>query len=510
MGNADLPIRSRDGLLRLRIVPLHEAEPRPERRYVLYWMHQQRRLQRNLALQHAVHRCREHGRGLVILEDLLCEQRWNGDRHFAFAAEGMLEHRAQLEESAVRYVPAVARTRADLEDLLDRLVAEAVEVVTDDIPTYLVPGLNRDLATLGARHDCRVTAIDGNGLLPTRMLVEPTPTAAVFRGYLHKHAAAAWDGLPKPRPLDRFDLPAPRLPAGVRGHAADGTRWLGRFARSPDAALADLPIDHGPFRIEGEGGRKRGLRRLRRFVDTGLGLYEQRNQPSQPAASRLSAYLHWGHVGTADIADAVARSDDAWDPDRIPKRGGRREGFWPLALPAQLFFDELLTWREVCHHTAQLLPHSTEYRSLPPWARATLAKHAGDERESVYDLETLTAAATHEELWNAAQRQLVETGIIHNYMRMLWGKGVLAWTRSPEEAFEHLVELNNRWALDGRNANSYGGIMWCLGRYDRPWQERPVFGTVRFMSPAATRRKLDLTRYLEEFGDERQARLALA
>ena len=129
----------------------------------------------------------------------------------------------------------------------------------------------------------------------------------------------------------------------------------------------------------------------------------------------------------------------------------------------------------------------------------TLAIHADDPRPNLYSLDQLRAAETHDEIWNAAQRQLTQDGIIHNYLRMLWAKKVLEWSPSPKVAFDRLVELNNLYALDGRNPNSYAGFAWCFGRYDRPWQRRPIFGTIRFMSSDSTRRKLKLGDYLERW-----------
>jgi len=142
-----------------------------------------------------------------------------------------------------------------------------------------------------------------------------------------------------------------------------------------------------------------------------------------------------------------------------------------------------------------------QYESLPDWARETLEEHAGDRRPVLYEFDALDSASTHDELWNAAQRQLVREGRMHNYLRMLWGKKVLEWSPSPREAIQHLIELNNRYAIDGRNPNSYSGIFWVFGRYDRAWgPERPIYGKIRYMTSDNTRRKLKLDRYLRTYG----------
>jgi deoxyribodipyrimidine photo-lyase len=168
---------------------------------------------------------------------------------------------------------------------------------------------------------------------------------------------------------------------------------------------------------------------------------------------------------------------------------------------AEAFLDQLVTWRELGFHTCAHRADFGDYASLPEWATATLAKHERDPREHVYALEEFAAAATHDLLWNAAQRQLLREGVIHNYLRMLWGKKILEWTATPREALAVMIELNNRYAVDGRDPNSYAGIFWVLGRYDRPWgPERPVFGTVRYMSSENTARKHPVREYLRKYG----------
>ncbi|HSF40677.1 MAG TPA: deoxyribodipyrimidine photolyase, partial [Thermoanaerobaculia bacterium] len=174
--------------------------------------------------------------------------------------------------------------------------------------------------------------------------------------------------------------------------------------------------------------------------------------------------------------------------------------WWGMSAPAEKFLDEVITWREVGYNMASRREDFERYESLPEWAQATLAKHAKDRRPHLHTLEEFEAAATGDELWNAAQGQLVAEGRIHNYLRMLWGKKVLEWSASPREALEILIHLNNKYALDGRDPNSYSGIFWCLGRYDRPWApERPVFGTVRYMSSDSTRRKFKVGGYIERY-----------
>ena len=173
-----------------------------------------------------------------------------------------------------------------------------------------------------------------------------------------------------------------------------------------------------------------------------------------------------------------------------------------MSASTEAFIDQLVTWRELgqgyCHYEEDY----QSYESLPAWALETLEYHSTDRRPWLYSYEDFEAAATHDEIWNAAQRQLVEEGTLHNYLRMLWGKKILEWSAHPREALDTMIELNNRYALDGRDPNSWSGIMWVMGRFDRGWPERPVFGKVRSMSSDSTRRKVKLTEYLSRWGEQ--------
>jgi deoxyribodipyrimidine photo-lyase len=192
---------------------------------------------------------------------------------------------------------------------------------------------------------------------------------------------------------------------------------------------------------------------------------------------------------------------DDWSPAHIAdKATGSSSGWWGASDEVEAFLDELITWREVGYNMTWQRDDYDQYESLPDWAQKTLADHARDPREHIYSLDQFEAAATHDPLWNAAQMQLVREGRIHNYLRMVWGKKILQWSPRPEEALETMIELNNKYALDGRDPNSYSGIFWCLGRYDRAWgPERPIFGKVRYMSSANTARKVRVKTYIEDY-----------
>jgi deoxyribodipyrimidine photo-lyase len=250
------------------------------------------------------------------------------------------------------------------------------------------------------------------------------------------------------------------------------------------------------------GGHTAADAALDAFMADGLPSYAERhNDVAADVSSGLSPYLHFGHLSPHAVVQAVLERE-GWLGNLTRRPNGARDGWWGVTAPAEAFLDQIVTWRELGFNMCVTRPHEyDQYASLPAWARATLAAHAEDAREHLYTLAQFEAAETHDPLWNAAQRQLLQEGRIHNYVRMLWGKKILDWTASPEEALAVMVELNNKYALDGRDPNSYSGIFWILGRYDRPWgPDRPVFGTVRYMSSANTARKMRVHAYLQRYG----------
>lgn len=185
----------------------------------------------------------------------------------------------------------------------------------------------------------------------------------------------------------------------------------------------------------------------------------------------LSPQLHYGHLGIHEVVAAVLDRDDADE-----------------------FLEQAVIRRELSFNLCFYNPQYASLGALPDWAKRTLDKHRGDRRKPSYTYEELERAETHDDVWNLSQRQLLETGTIHNYLRMLWGKKIIEWSEIPEEAHAAMVRLHDVYALDGRDPNTHAGILWCFGKHDRPWApERPIFGSIRWMSSEQTRRKLRLS-----------------
>lgn len=456
----------------------------------------QRRLGWNFALDHALELAGSTGRPLLIFEAVRARYRWAAPRHHAPIVIGMREHAEQLAKSRVGYFPFVERQHGDGRGLMAALAERAAYVVTDDAPTFFTPSLLEHAASLPAP---RVDAVDSCGILPVRTPGRSFSAAYHFRRYLHRTLPEFLGEKPTPDPISGWDGPEfGELPTSVT------QRWVPTPVAKLDPSTLPL-LDNDVGVVPGIGGTGRGRARLRTFVEERLSRYaEDRNHPDLDVVSGLSPWLHYGHVSAHEVFAAVTEAEE-WTPLRLSDRpDGRRAGWWGMSPSAEAFLDQLITWRELGYGYATFEPEYTTYESLPEWAKDTLEAHADDPREHLYAFEEFDSARTHDELWNAAQRQLKGEGVIHNYLRMLWGKKILEWSADPREALATMIELNNRYGVDGRNPNSYSGIFWTMGRFDRGWPERPIFGKVRSMTSASTRRKVRLDGYLERWGSETQ------
>jgi deoxyribodipyrimidine photo-lyase len=484
-----------------RIRAVNAAPPRPARPLVVYWMHAQRRVGWNHALARAVELARELERPLLVAETIACDEPWASDRHHAFVLAGMAENQRRLARRPVTYHPLVGSKPGEVECFLRALAPLAAAVVTDDFPG----GPARAVDALGGALDVRLEAVDAATVFPFRLSGREFATAYLFRRQLQRHLAPWLARRPAADPLSGLRLlPAPALPRLL------ARRWPATSSRdlaAPGRLLAALPIDHA-VAPAGQGGSAAAEARLAAFLAGPVDAYlTDRDEPDLDGTSSLSPFLHHGHLAAEEVVAALL-DREGWTPGRLAGQArGARAGWWGLSPPAEAFLDQLVTWRELGFGWASFRPDFRELSSLPAWALATLRRHAADPRQPRYTRRRLEAAGTHDPLWNAAQRQLLEAGTIHNRLRMLWGKKILEWSRDAEEAHATLFALNDRWALDGRDPNSASGLLWCLGRHDRPWgPERPVFGTVRYMSSENAARKHRLSGYLSRFGPRQAGR----
>jgi deoxyribodipyrimidine photo-lyase len=449
---------------RLRV--LKAAPVRPEARYVLYWAQMNRRADSNHALAWAVERANELKLPVLFYEGLTCSYPEANDRLHTFILEGVEETARRCRARGIGYCFYLRRRCSDPNDILYRLAADAALVVTDDYPTFVAARHN---ASVPSKVPVAVHAIDSSCIVPMNLLAKREYAAYTIRPKIHRLLAEHLQPCPEPRPAREWSAPPPKWHAEV----AD--------AQIP-ALVASCEIDHSvPPSVSYRGGRLAAEKHLAHFLEQNLRRYARgRNQPAEHATSNLSPYFHFGCLHAVEAALA-ARAHAA-----------------EHQLAADEFLEELIVRRELAFNYARHTDCPGSLEDLPDWARQTLRKHASDPRSPSYSFEQFERAGTHDDLWNACQKELLLRGKIHGYYRMYWGKKIMEWSPTCEDAAQTMIRLHDRYALDGRDPATYTNILWCFGLHDRPWQERPVFGMVRYMSLEGMRRKTGVDAYLRE------------
>ncbi|HMV42251.1 MAG TPA: deoxyribodipyrimidine photolyase [Leptospiraceae bacterium] len=465
--------------------------------YVLYWMQAYRRMHSNHALDYAISISKELQKELVIYEGLRMDYRWNSKRFHKFILEGMCDNREECEKLEINYWSFVETNDNPAKGLLKKIAEKACIIITDDFPSFIIP---EQIEKLANKIDCKLIAVDSNSIIPISLYGEKASAARVLRPRVHKLFAEAYIHQAKTK-ITKKDLFLTNHKSKAPFKEFSGKR------EDIEKVLSKITFSNHVEPVRDTiGGSKEAAKKLSHFIKKNLNLYGDNRSNPQPQdkapVTGLSPYLHFGHISVETIVTECLNADrkDKWAPDLLNLDAkGDKDLFFGKNLSLNSFFDELLTWRDIGYlfFFAEREFHK-DLKVLPDWLQKNLEKHAKDKREFLYKLKDFEAAETHDPLWNAAQKELVLTGRMHNYMRMLWGKKIIEWTATYKEAFEIAEELNNKYAYDGRNPNSYTGILWCFGLFDRPWfPERNVFGTIRFMSSDSTKKKFKMKEYLE-------------
>lgn len=433
------------------------SDPPARGRYVLYWMQQSQRAEFNHALEYAIQRANERHEPLLVVFGLTGHYPEANARHYRFMLEGLAETHSSL---AARGIRLVIRQGAPADVALS-FAAQASVVVTDAGYLRHQRQWRHRVAEQAGRE---VIQVESDVVVPVLSVSDKAEYAA--RTIRPKIL----------RQLDRFltDLPTVEL-------ARESPRVSGPNLdlSDMDRVLANLNLDANVPPAEGfRGGTSEAHARLKRFLAKGLSAYGQgKPQPDAENISRLSPYLHFGQIAACDVALAVRRAGSA----KVPA-----------------FLEQLIVRRELAVNFVRHTPYYDAYESVPCWARVTLERHRHDPREHLYSISELDACRTHDPVWNALMSEMKRTGFMHNYMRMYWGKKILEWSPSADEAFRTAITLNNRYFLDGRDPNSWTGVGWLFGLHDRPWTPRPVFGTIRSMSASGLTRKTDVAAFLNK------------
>jgi deoxyribodipyrimidine photo-lyase len=447
-----------------RVTQLNHTKVNTKGRYVLYWMQMFKRASHNYALNFAIKMANERRLPLVVYEGLKFYYPWASDRIHTFILEGVAEKQAEFSKRGIRYVFYLQRNERDPRHTVAKLAREAAQLVTDDYPCFIIPEHNERIAQL----KLPVYTVDANGMVPLSALPKEEYAAYTIRPKINR----LLPDLPRTIVTPHVDVQKPTLDVECPETMVSADNIVD--------LVSECDIDHAvkPSNLY-HGGTSAGRKRLTHFVRNILPHYDKtRNDPSVDGSSRLSPYLHFGFLSIQEVVAAVEQA-------KAPKAA------------KDAFLEEAIVRRELSFNFTRHNPHYDSLKSLPVWALKTMRDHADDPRPELLDADRIEAADTYDELWNAAQRELLSTGHLHNYVRMLWGKRVIEWQRSYEMAFELLVHLNNKYALDGRDPNSYAGILWCFGKHDRPWFEREIFGTIRYMTSRSMAKKFNARLYME-------------
>jgi deoxyribodipyrimidine photo-lyase len=433
-------------------------------RHVLYWMQQSQRASFNPALEYAIGVANRENLPVLVAFGLMDDYPEANLRHYGFMLEGLREVAAALAERRIGFV---VRRGAPNEVAL-ALAADAAMVVCDR--GYL-RHQKAWRAEVASRVSCALVQIEGDVVVPLEVASDkPEVAARTLRPKLHR----VWERYL--RPLGDAPVRRSSLDLGIESELD---------LRDVDGVLRALGLERAVPRVARFGGGTRAARqRLQAFLAARLdGYAEGRSDPGAFQGSEISPYLHFGQISPVEVALAVRASERGADADR------------------RAYLDELIVRRELAANFVNFEPRYDDYACLPGWARATLERHGADRREQTYARDQLERADTHDPYWNAAMREMVHTGFMHNHMRMYWAKKILEWTRAPADAFRTVLYLNNKYFLDGRDASSYANVAWAFGLHDRPWPERPVFGKVRYMNARGLERKFDMAAYLRAVDD---------
>jgi len=448
-----------------RVRRLNRLEDRPGP--VICWMSRDQRVRHNWALLFACRKANQLGQPLEVLFTLAPAFLGAPMRHYDFMFRGLREVESELRNMGVPFTVLYGEPGVTLPDYAAKRNAGAV--VADFSPLKLVRGWKHEVTP---RLSCTLYEVDAHNIVPCWLASPKQEYAArTIRPKLNTIRCEFLTDFPEPEP--RYQ------PGTLPPHVSwDKLETLLRVDRSIEAVPGLEP------------GEAAAETKLRGFVNQRLNRYsDERNDPNSGAVSGLSPYLHFGQLSAQHAALEAARSD-ASEANR------------------EAFIEELFIRRELSENYCYYNDRYDSFDGVPEWAKATLMKHFDDRRDALYTPEQFERAQTHDPLWNAAQTQLLETGIIHGYMRMYWAKKILEWSPSPAAAFDIAIMLNDRYALDGRDPNGYTGVAWSIGGvHDRPWAERPVYGTIRYMNSNGCARKFDVNRYIADMTGSSQATL---
>ncbi len=424
--------------------------------YVLYWMQASQRVEYNHALEYTISRANELRQPVVVFLGITDHFPEANERHYAFMLEGLREVKQSLEERGIRMV-----VHHKSPEMGTAALAKKASLVIVDRGYLKIQRQWRNIVS--NQIDCSLIQVESDVIVPVE---ETSPkeeyAAATIRSKIHKK-------------LRHFLIPLKQSVPTAESLSLDFDSF---DISDVGKAISKLHIDRSVQRVSSfQGGTKEAQNHLEVFLEGKLDRFpELRNDPTRDYLSQMSPYLHFGQISPLFIA---LKAVEAKSPG------------------TEAFLEELIVRRELSMNFVYYNERYDSFEAVPEWAKKTLRAHKKDNRQYTYPVDQLESAQTHDPYWNAAQKEMMIRGKMHGYMRMYWGKKVIEWSKTPEEAFRVALYLNNKYELDGRDPNGFTGVAWCFGKHDRPWGERPIFGQVRYMNDKGLKRKFDADGYVK-------------
>lgn len=431
--------------------------PVMDKGFVIYWMQASQRVEYNHALEYAVRQANISGKQLVVCFFITDDYPGGNLRHYRFMLEGLQETQEELKKRNIKMLILHRSPEMGIVEL-----SQFASFVVVDCGYTRIQRQWRDYT---ARHlPCLLVQVETDVIVPVTDASDKEEFAArTVRPKIHRKLPSYLTI------LENHQIKKSSLNLDFDLETID----LGNI----DDALKTMKIDRSVLPTDFIGGTEQAKILLDEFINSKLDHYDKdRNDPNLDGLSRMSPYLHFGQVSPLYIALKVRESG---------------------SIGSDPFLEELIVRRELSMNYVFYNENYDHYAGLPQWCKKTLDEHRNDNREYLYNIEELENAKTHDPYWNAAQVQMVKTGKMHGYMRMYWGKKILEWMKTPEEAFDTAVYLNDKYELDGRDPNGYTGVAWCFGKHDRPWKERNIFGKIRYMNDKGLKRKFDADGYVK-------------
>jgi deoxyribodipyrimidine photo-lyase len=429
--------------------------------YVLYWMQQSQRSETNHALEFAIQEANRLKQGVLAGFGLMDDYPEANLRHYTFMLEGLKETQKSLAKRRIKMVVQIGVPP----DVALSFGRRASMIVCDR--GYLRH--QKQWRTQVARQaGCRVVQVESDVIVPVEIVSGKAEYAArTIRPKIHRHLSDYLINFRK----TPVKIPSLNLDIG------------GMDLTDIDAILRQMSLDRSVPAVSScfKGGTSEAKKIFKNFLRHRFHLYlGHRNQPQTDDISHMSPYLHFGQISPLYLAFQISKDNN------------------DLQEAKDAYLEELVVRRELAMNFVNYTVNYDAYKCIPQWAQKTLSEHRNDKRDHIYTRKQLEDAGSHDPYWNAAMREMRYTGFMHNYMRMYWGKKILEWSKTPEHAFKTTLAINNRYFLDGRDANSYTGVAWVFGVHDRAWFERPIFGKIRYMAAAGLERKCDIRAYVKK------------